>query len=184
MGQAMAKARRDEGPELQLAGFLAKFTTEIAAQAYAILARLRTQLPHALELVYDNYNALAIGFGPSERASEAIISIAVFPRWVSLFFLQAKGLPDPTSILQGKGNVARHIVLSTPSALDDPAIQALITEALVRAKVPLDPSVTHRIIIKSISAKQRPRRPIEAGGEPDFERAQANATHSPRAKAR
>lgn len=123
-------------------------------------------MPHALELVYDNYNALAIGFGPSERASEAIISIAVFPRWVSLFFLQAKGLPDPTGILQGKGNVARHIVLPTASALDEPAIQTLIAEALTRAKSPLNVGTRHRIVIKSISAKQRPRRPIEAAARP------------------
>src|SRR5277367_5703072 len=106
----MAKSKKVERAETQLTGFLAKFTPEIAAQAEAILARLRHQLPNALELAYDNYNALAIGFGPSDRASEAILSIAVYPKWISLFFLQAKGLPDPTGILQGKGHVARHIV--------------------------------------------------------------------------
>jgi hypothetical protein len=161
----MASPRQNDSPENQLAAFLAKFTPEIAAQTEAILVRMRTRLPHALELVYDNYNALAIGFGPNERASEAILSIAVFPRWVSLFFLQSKGLPDPTGILQGKGNVARHIVLPNPSALDEPAIQALIEEALTRAKVPLDPKTAHRIVIKSVSAKQRPRRPPETSAK-------------------
>jgi hypothetical protein len=159
----MPKAQKSElSPELQLAGFLAKFTPEVAGQAEEILTRLRVRIPHALELVYDNYNALAIGFSPTERASEAIISVAVFPRWVSLFFLQAKDLPDPTNILKGEGNVVRHIVLPMPSALDEPAVQALIEEALSRAKVPLNPNTTHRVIIKSISAKQRPRRPPEA----------------------
>ncbi len=148
-----------KSPEEQLAGFLAKFTPEIESLAYAILLKMRATYPNALELVYDNYNALAIGFGPTERASEAIISVAVYPRWISLFFLQAKGLPDPTNILQGQGNVAKHIVLAAPSALEDHAIQALISEALSRAKVPLNPKTAHRIIIKSISAKQRPRRP-------------------------
>jgi len=69
-------------------------------------------------------------------------------------------------IMQGKGNVARHIVLPSPYALDEPAIQALITEALARAKVPLGSDTSHRIIIKSISAKQRQRRPIEAAVKP------------------
>ena len=77
-------------PEQQLASFLAKFTDEIAALAEAILGEMRRLYPTALELVYDNYNALAIGFSPTERPSEAIFSIALFPRWVSLFFLQAK----------------------------------------------------------------------------------------------
>jgi hypothetical protein len=163
----MPKTQKNEpSPQLQLAGFLAKFTPEIAAQAEGILIRLRVRIPHALELVYDNYNALAIGFGPTERASDAIVSIAVFPRWVSLFFLQAKGLPDPTNILKGQGNVAKHVVLPTPSALDEPAIQALMGEALNRAKTPMNPATTHRVIIKSISAKQRPRRPPEKQPKP------------------
>jgi hypothetical protein len=156
----MPKPPNDESSaEIQLAGFLAKFTAEIAARAEEILARMRFRLPHALELVYDNYNALAIGFGPTERASDAIVSIAVYPKWVSLFFLQAKALPDPTGILKGQGKVAKHIVLPNASTLDEPVIEELIVEALRRAKVPLNPATTHRIIIKSVSARQRPRRP-------------------------
>jgi hypothetical protein len=139
----MSKTQKSEpSPQLQLAGFLAKFAPEIAARAEEILIRLRVAIPHALELVYDNYNALAIGFSPTERASDAIVSIAVYPRWVSLFFLQAKGLPDPNNILKGQGNVAKHVVLPTPSALDEPAIQALMGEALNRAKTPMNPATT------------------------------------------
>jgi len=166
MGSQMPKS--DEvTPQVQLASFLAKFTPEVASQAEAILVKLRKRLPNALELVYDNYNALAIGFAPSERPSEAILSIAVFPKWVSLFFLQAQGLPDPTNILKGKGKVARHIVLRDASMLEEPAIQNLVDEALARAKVRLDPETKHRLIIKSISAKQRPRRPSETPAKPD-----------------
>jgi len=145
--------------EKQLASFLAKFTPQIAAQAEAILNRMRMRLPTALELAYDNYNALAIGFGPTEKSSQAIFSIAVFPQWVSLFFLQGKGLPDPEKILKGTGNVVRHLVLKSPDALEDPAVKALMEAALERAAVPLDPNGKHRLIIKSISPKQRPRRP-------------------------
>jgi hypothetical protein len=74
-----------EQAEEQLASFLAKFTPEVAALARSILAAMRTRYPTAIELVYDNYNALAIGFGPTDKTSQAIFSIAVFPRWVSLF---------------------------------------------------------------------------------------------------
>jgi hypothetical protein len=148
-----------DNPELQLAGFIAKYTPEIAAQAEAIRNRMRKLYPSALELVYDNYNALAIGYGPTEKASEAIFSIALFPRWVSLFFLQGKGLPDPHSLLKGSGNVAKHVVLSSPDMLNEPEIHALMEEAVARAKVQFDPADPHRLIIKSISANQRPRRP-------------------------
>ena len=49
-----------------------------------------------LKSVYDNYNALAIGFGPGEKASEAIFSIAVFPNAGSVFFCKARSCPIPT----------------------------------------------------------------------------------------
>jgi hypothetical protein len=77
-------ARSDPTPAQRLRSFLAKFEPRVAASARLALARLRKKLPGAVEIVYDNYNALAIGFGPSDRASEVIFSIAVFPRWVSL----------------------------------------------------------------------------------------------------
>jgi hypothetical protein len=88
-----------ESPEAQLDGFIAKYSPDVAAVARAALIRMRRILPGAIELVYDNYNALAVAFGPSERASEAVVSIALYPRWVSLFFLQdGPRLPDPEGL--------------------------------------------------------------------------------------
>jgi hypothetical protein len=68
---------------------------------------------------------------------------------------------DPNKKLQGSGNVARHIRLPSASTLDEPAVRALMREAVSNAKVQFDPSGMQRLIIKSISAKQRPRRPAE-----------------------
>jgi hypothetical protein len=82
------KKAETKSPEAQLDGFLDAFTPEIAGHARAALVKMRKRLPHSIELVYDNYNALACGFGPTEKTSEAIFSIAVFPKNVSLFFLQ------------------------------------------------------------------------------------------------
>ena len=39
------------------------------------------------ELVHDDYNALMIRFGPSERASDALVSIELYPRKVVMCFL-------------------------------------------------------------------------------------------------
>ena len=145
--------------EKELTGFIAKYAPAIGSLAVAIRAEMRKRYPMANELVYDNYNALAIGFVPGETASEAIFSIALYPRWVSLFFLQARGLPDPHRILKGSGSVAKHVVLPSPDTLHQPEIEALMHEAVVSARVPFDPHNVHRLIIKSISLKQRPRRP-------------------------
>jgi hypothetical protein len=145
--------------ERDLQALIDKFTPEIAALARACLKKMRARHPGAVQLVYDNYNALAIGFCPSERASEAIFSIVLYPRWVTLFFLQGAGLPDPDKLLKGGGKVVRHIVLASAADLEKPAIRALMSIALNRAKAPIDPNATGYLEIRSISAKQRPRRP-------------------------
>lgn len=149
--------------QAQLAGFAAKYSPEICARGLAAIERLHARFPTAARLVYDNYNALAVGFGPDERASNAIVSIAFYPKWVSLFFLQAKALEDREGLLRGSGTVARHIVLKDASDLDHPAISELIDQAEARAKTPLPRSGEGPLIIRSVSAKQRPRRPEEIG---------------------
>jgi hypothetical protein len=148
-----------KSPEKQLDGFIAKYTPEIAALARAALAKLRDMVPNGIILVYDNYNALAMGFGPSERASEAILSLVLYPKWVSLFLLQGARLPDPDRLLTGSGTKVRHRVLPNAEELDRPEIRSLIAVALERASVPIDESSKVRVIVKSVSKTQRQRRP-------------------------
>ncbi len=149
-----------DGAQAQLDGFIDKFTPEMAALTRALFARMKARLPGAAILVYDNYNALAIGFAPTERASDVIFSIAVYPKWVSLFMFGGQKLKDPKKLLKGSGNTVRHIVLKDGAAtLDDPGVKTLVDQCLKLADPPLDPAQKYRLIIKSISAKQRPRRP-------------------------
>lgn len=150
-----------EATQTQLEGFIARFTPQIADRVRAARALLRQRLPGATELAYDNYNALAIGYGPGDKTSEAVFSLAIYPRNVLLYFLPGVGLPDPEGLLQGEGKVGRYLCLKDVALLDEPAIIALIEAALDRAKHPL-PSSGGRTIVKSISARQRPRRPGEA----------------------
>src|SRR3954468_24789368 len=97
----------------------------------ACRAKLRARFPDAVELVYDNYNFLVIGYGPSPRASEAILSLAAYARGVNLCFLQrGPELPDPTSILRGSGKVVRNVALGSAEDLARPEVIALIDAAL------------------------------------------------------
>jgi hypothetical protein len=146
-------------PKKQLDVFIDKFAPDVARIARAALTKVRKLTPGAIEIVYDNYNALAIGFSPTGRASDAILSVALYPRWVSVFFLQGAKLPDPKKRLRGSGSRVRHIVLEAARDLDEPAVRELIDLALSRTKVSLDPGQRRQLVIKSVSAKQRPRRP-------------------------
>ena len=75
--------------------FLAKYTPEMHAEMKAAHAKMRKLVPGAVEMVYDNWNGLVVGFGPTERASEAVLSLIVLPDHVTLCFLKGKKLPGP-----------------------------------------------------------------------------------------
>lgn len=148
----------------QLNGFIDRYTPEVARLARGALARMRKRLPTAHQLVYDNYNVCGIGFSATERPSDVIFSIALYPRRVSLFFLQAmkSDLQDPEKLLQGNGSVVRFIPLDSPAQIDSAAVQRLMKQAIVAAKVPLNRTGKGKLIIKSISTRQLPRRPASA----------------------
>jgi hypothetical protein len=144
-------------PAKQLASFLSRFSPAIAAQARAARAKLLKLLPGAIEMVYDNYNALVIGFSPTERPSDAVLSLVIFPKRVSVCFIQGKHLPDPHHVLVGDGNQVRFVRLDPRAAiLDTPPLRALVSEAIAFGETPF--AGKRQLVIRAISRKQRPRR--------------------------
>jgi hypothetical protein len=146
-----------ETPAKQLADFIAKFDPHIRKLARQCRALLRKRLPTAIELVYDNFQALAIGYCPTERMHDCIVSLAIFPRGVSLSFFYGATLPDPTGILEGSGNQNRFVRLENAEALLRPDVEALIRAAIAQSEAPLPESGGGYTVIKSISVRQRPR---------------------------
>ncbi len=144
--------------EKQLAGFIDKFDPKMARLIRATRKKMRALLPGASELVYDNYNFFVIGYGPTEKTSLAVFSLAAQANGLTLFFLQGVKLPDPHKLLKGSGNVVRSIPLEGVETLDRPEVGELMEAALAKAKVPIDAGAKHQLLIKSVSAKQRPRR--------------------------
>ncbi len=148
--------------EKQIASFLGRYTAPLAAAFEESRRRLRAAFPRGFELVYDNYNALVFGFSPTDRASGAIVSIAGYPRWVTLFFLDGASLPDPHSLLEGNGKQVRGIRLKAPDDLDSAAVKVLLRHAVAPHAAAFAAAPPLTTVVKAISAKQRPRRP--AGG--------------------
>ena len=149
-------------PAKQVAGFIAKFDPAVAKLIRSSRTAMRKRLPTALELVYDNYNFLAIGYSSSERASDCVVSLAAGANGVALSFYYGATLPDPDGILLGSGNQNRFVRLESAATLAKPAVETLIRAALAQARVPMPTSGRATTIVKSISAKQRPRRPVTA----------------------
>ena len=145
-------------PARQLNTFIGRFDPAIRKIVREARAKLRRRLPAAIELVYDNYNALAIGFASSERASDVIVSLAVYARGVNLYFIYGVALADPHHLLLGSGNQGRFVRLESADMLDRPEIDALVTAAIKEIDTPLPRSGRGRLVIRSVSPKQRLRR--------------------------
>ena len=127
---------------------IARLPPEMAALTRAVLAKLRKLLPGAVEMVYDKSSSLVIGFCPTDKPSTVISSIAVYRRWINLYFFEGDTLPDPEGMLRGSGKMVRNIRLTDARDLDRPAVQALIREARKRSEPPLNPRARRKVMIR------------------------------------
>jgi len=151
-------SQADTTGEQQLAGFIKKFDSKNAALIRSVRKVLRKRLPTANELVYDNYNFFVIGYCSTERPSDCILSIAAGANGVGLSFYHGAALPDPNKLLLGSGSQNRFIRIESAATLTRPEVEELIAAAIAQAKGPLPGSCKGKLVIRSISKKQKPRR--------------------------
>jgi hypothetical protein len=151
---------RQPSPNAQFSAFLSRFAPEIVALVKRCLPKLRRAVPCSYQLVYDYSNSLVVAFSMSERGYEAIVAIAIYPRWVRLYF--DKSLPDPQGLLEGAGGKVRRVTIKPASDLDHGEIHALLKAAIKHSGVTFPRTRSTRMVIKSESKKQRPRRPGHA----------------------
>ena len=154
----MTKTTERLSPAKQVTGFIAKFDPAIAKLTRSCRSVVRKRYPSAIELVYDNYNALAIGYSPTEKTSDVVFSLAVYARGLNLYFMYGRSLPDPNGLLQGSGTQGAFIRLESTATLDEPKVIDLIQRAVKRQKPTFPAKGKGYTVVKSISAKQRPRR--------------------------
>jgi hypothetical protein len=158
MTAARAGSPANTSPEKQLAAFIAKFTPEVATLIRAARKKMRERLPQAIEMVYDNYNFFVIGYSPTERPSDCVVSLAAAANGVGLSFYRGATLPDPHEILEGSGSQNRFLRLASATVLSQPEVEALIAAAVAQNRAPFAARGRGELVIRSISAKQRPRR--------------------------
>lgn len=144
--------------ESSLKTFLAKFTPKHQTLIREVRKALRKRLPTANELVWDNYNFFVIGYSPTERPSDSVVSLAAAANGVGLSFYRGASLPDPHKILLGSGKQNRFIRLESAQKLARPEVDELIAAAVKQNKVPFPSTGGRKLILRSVSKKQRPRR--------------------------
>lgn len=143
----------------QVARFIGRYSPTVAAQYRKARAKVKARFPRGYELVFNNYNAFGCGYSFSPRASGVVVSVVAYPRWVTLFFFHGTRLPDPEKILEGTGSRVRSVRLQPLAVLDSKPVQALLKQAIGQFATEFSAAPAMSTIIKTASAKQRPRRP-------------------------
>lgn len=116
--------------------------------------------PQANELIYDNYNAVAFGWSPTDKVGHTFCSIAVgrTSHNVHFGFYWGSEIADPRKMLIGEGNQYRYILVKDLKEFPKAYIKKLVKEAhansLAKVKDPRQIIQGHTIT-KSVSAAKR-----------------------------
>jgi hypothetical protein len=154
----MNRDGREPTPEAQLRSYIDRLDPKNQKLIRSVRAAVRRRFPTANELAYDYTRFVVIGYSPTDRGIDSILALAARPTGVSLYFSQGPRLPDPKGLLLGSAKQTRFIHIETPRRLAHPDVAALIAATIDQARIPFPPEGKGSLIIKSASAKKRPRR--------------------------
>jgi hypothetical protein len=140
--------------------FLKPFGAEITNKVMCLREFAWDLYPTANELIYDNYNAVAFGWSPTDKVGHTFCSIAIgrTSKNIHFGFYWGAELTDPKRILLGKGNQYRYILVEDIENFPKAYVKKLLKEAYANslAKVKDKKQLkTGQTIVKSVSAKKR-----------------------------
>ena len=143
-----------------LVKFLLPYPDKVKAAALWLRDFVWELYPDANELIYDNYNAVAFGWSPTDKAGDVFCSIAVFSDHVNFGFNRGVDIDDPGNMLIGDGSQYRYIKVKNKEDFQEWYMKQLLEDAyqnsISRIK-PVKNSVKGETIVKSISpVKKRP----------------------------
>jgi len=144
-----------------LTKFLQPFSKEIQELAMWLREFIWDLYPNTNELIYDNYNAVAVGWSPTDRVTHTFCSFAVFnDKYVHFGFYWGTQIADPEKKLLGKGNQYRYITVNNKEEFPKAYIKKLMKEAYANSLAKVqdkDQIIKGKTITKSISpVKKRP----------------------------
>jgi len=144
-----------------LVKFLLPYPDQVKAAALWLRGFLWDLYPETNELIYDNYNAVAFGWSPTDKAGDVFCSVAVYSEHVNFGFLRGTEIDDPVKLLKGDGSLYRYITIKNkddfPEEYMKQLLEAAYENSLTRMK-PEKKAVKGETIVKSVSAiKRRPK---------------------------
>jgi hypothetical protein len=122
--------------------------------------------PNANELIYDNYNALAFGWSPTDKVGHTFCSIAVgrSSNNIHFGFYWGSEIDDPQKMLLGQGNQYRYILVKSKQDFPKAYIKKLVKQAYANSMRKVKDKkqlIQGKTITKSISrVKRKPGKKI------------------------
>jgi len=144
----------------ELVKFLLPYPDKVKAAALWLREFVWDLYPDTNELIYDNYNAVAFGWSPTDRAGDVFCSIAVFADHVNFGFNRGVDIDDPGNMLLGDGSQYRYIKVKAREDFPEWYMKQLLEEAYQNSLSQMKPvknPVKGTTIVKSVSpVKKRP----------------------------
>ena len=140
--------------------FLSPFPREVQERALSLRGFVWDLYPQANELIYDNYNAVAFGWSPTEKLGHTFCSVAVGRTSYNVHFGFYWGaeIDDPEKMLLGNGNQYRYILVKDMKDFPVTYMEQLLAEAWQNSlkKIKSPKQVTEgKTITKSVSEAKR-----------------------------
>ena len=101
---------------------------EIRHLAERAKALIQEVYPKVVEVPWVKQRIIGYGVGP-RKMSEQFCYIALLKNHVNLGFYYGGELPDPQQLLEGTGELMRHIKIRSAEQLEDPALRTLVETA-------------------------------------------------------
>jgi len=138
--------------------FLKPYDRSVRELALAVRDFVVPEMEPCIETIYDAYNAVAFGYGPTESHVDGAIHVAVYAKYVNLGFNQGAHMKDAAKLLKGTGNNVRHVTIKSMEDLKHPALRTYLQEARRRAsarKAYPEGLIGVRSVVKPASATKR-----------------------------
>jgi hypothetical protein len=145
--------------------FLKPFDKEIKELVLWLRTFVWDLYPQTNELIYDNYNALAFGWSPTDKAGHTFCNIAVgrTSRNIHFGFYWGSEISDPEKLLIGNGNQYRYLPVKHKKDFPKRYMQELLKDAysnsLSKVKDPKQ-IIEGKTITKSVSPVKREKRAL------------------------
>ncbi len=149
-------------PNPQLKKFIKPYSEKIQNLTLELRSFITELVPQTNELIWDNYNAVAIAYSKSKKLKDAFCHIAVYKGHVNFGFNRGAELTNTNIKLSGVGKMIRHVSVADFDEFPQEEIKKMIWEAVgisenLNSEL-VEMNIKPESIVMSISSKKiRPK---------------------------